>query len=483
MKSKKMKNQYTYLLFACAILFSSCKKEFLNQTPPTGVPVPSAIKTENDMADAVNGMYNAMYTSTLFGTDIPVLGDLLADNVYISSNNAAIFLNENNYSVSPTTQEPLDIYSQGYYAILQANRIIAAPLPSSDNVSQLKGEAYISRALIYLELVNFFGEPFTVDPTAMGVPLVIAPINPGTALTTKPARATVSQIYTRIISDLDSAYGIMPATGTTLHPVNSEYLSKYAAKAIESRVYLYKGDYPGAVAAALLVINNGGYSLVAPGGLISYWGNPGPTSGSETIFELALTAQNNNFYNGMDDFYEQNGHGEVLVTPALYNLYSSADERKALILTSSPVRGNVLVCNKYTNSPNPDDKDDIKIIRYAEVLLTLAESDARTGDIPDALKYLNMVAQNRDPSSAEYASTGNQLITDILNERRKELAFEGLRYFDLTRLNLTIVRPQVGPADSAPSIGLISVGDTRRILPIPQAEIDANPNIKQNPGY
>ncbi len=165
-----------------------------------------------------------------------------------------MLLNENNYTVSPTTPEPFNIYSQGYYAILQANRIIAANLPSSGNVNQLKGEAYISRALVYLELVNFFGTPYTVDPTASGVPLITAATDPATALNAKPARATVSQIYAQMISDLDSAYAIMPVAGTTLHAANSEYLSKYAAKAIESRVYLYKGDYAGAAAAAALLV-------------------------------------------------------------------------------------------------------------------------------------------------------------------------------------------------------------------------------------
>src|SRR5665213_711054 len=145
-------------------------------------------------------MYNVMNQFQLFGLDGPVLGDLLADNCYVSSN-GFMFLNENNYTVSSTSPEPFDIYAQGYYTILQANRIIAAPLPSSGNVGQLKGEAYISRALVYLELVNFFGTPYTVDPTALGVPLITAATNAGTALTLKPARATVSQIYTQMISD------------------------------------------------------------------------------------------------------------------------------------------------------------------------------------------------------------------------------------------------------------------------------------------
>src|SRR5258708_5076312 len=426
------------------------------------------MKTENDMSDAVNGMFNAMEPSTLFGRDIPVLGDELADNVFISSNNSGRYLQENNYTYSPISTEPFNIWSQGYYAILQANRIISASLPASANVSQFRGEAYISRALVYLQLVNFYGTPYTVDKTALGVPLITAPTNSATALTDKPSRATVSAIYTKIISDLDSAYAIMPAAGApSLQPANSEYLSKYCAKAVEARAYLYQGDYANSATAALLVVNSGNYSLVAPGSLMTYWDNPGPTTGSETIFDLPLTTPINNSTNGLDSFYDQAGYGDGLCTPDLYNLYSVTDQRKALILTSSPKRGAVLVINKYTNFSNPSDKDDIKIIRYAEVLLTLAESDARTGDTPDALKYLNMVAQNRDPSFAGYASSGNQLITDILNERRKELAFEGLRFFDFTRLNLPIVRPQLGPSVSAASVALIPVGDTRRILPIP----------------
>ena len=134
-----------------------------------------------------------------------------------------------------------------------------------------------------------------------------------------------------------------------------------------------------------------------------------------------------------------------------------------------------------TNSSNQIDKDDIKIIRYAEVLLTLAEGYARTGDQPDALKYLNEVAETRDPKFKGYTDSGTTLINDIINERRKELCFEGLRFFDLTRINVPIVRPQ--EQDSAPSIGLIPVGYYKRILPIPKAEVDANPNTVQNPGY
>lgn len=475
-----MKKQYIYLLFA-ATLFASCKKDYLVQAPPTAVPIGSSIKTENDLADAVNGMYSTLRSSSLYGRDVPMLGDELADNIYISSSNSGRYLQENNYTFISTNAEAADIYAQGYYAILQANRVIAANLAASANVNELKGEAYTVRALTYLTLVNFFGTPYTVDPSKPGVPLIKSPTNPSNPFA-KPSRATVGQIYTQIISDLDSAYTIMPAAGTTLHPKNSEYLNNFAAKAIEARAYLYKGDYANALASALIVIQSGGYTLTPAASLAAYWANPAPVSTKvETIFELALNLATNNGTNGLDYMYAQAGYGDALVTPFLYNMYSATDARRSLILTSSPSRGAVLVNNKYSNVTNATDKDDIKIIRYAEVLLTAAEGYARNGDNVNGLLYLNMVAQKRDPSFVGYTDIGAALINDIITERQKELAFEGLRYFDLTRLNLAIVRPQV--AGTAPSIATIPVGDSRRILPIPQGEIDANPSTAQNPGY
>jgi starch-binding outer membrane protein, SusD/RagB family len=298
----------------------------------------------------------------------------------------------------------------------------------------------------------------------------------------KPARAKVSEVYAKIISDLDSAYNIMPAAGTSLHAATSEYLSKFAAKAIEARAYLYMGDYPNAQAAALLVVQSSTYTLTDAGSLLAYWANPAPVSdGTETIFELAQTTANNNGFDELASIYSQDGYGDLLVTPDLFNLYSATDARQGLIIQGNRKGTDVLVNNKYSNLGNATDQDDIKIIRYAEVLVTLAEAYARNGDAVNARLYLNQLAVARDPSFAGYTSTGAQLITDILTERRKELAFEGLRYFDLTRLNLVINRPQV--SQSAPSIATVAVGNTKRILPIPQAEIDVNPNTKQNPGY
>jgi hypothetical protein len=143
----------------------------------------------------------------------------------------------------------------------------------------------------------------------------------------------------------------------------------------------------------------------------------------------------------------------------------------------------VLIVTKFPNTNNNSDKDDVKIMRYAELLLILAESYARTNDDANARTRLNQVAQVRDLSFTGYTSSGATLIEDIITERRKELAFEGDRYWDLTRLNRDVVRINLNN-NYPPSTPLtLPVTSHKRIWPIHQTELDINPNITQNPGY
>ncbi|TAJ54668.1 MAG: RagB/SusD family nutrient uptake outer membrane protein, partial [Chitinophagaceae bacterium] len=147
------------------------------------------------------------------------------------------------------------------------------------------------------------------------------------------------------------------------------------------------------------------------------------------------------------------------------------------------VRGgkNVKVINKYPNNNNYT----IKVVRLSEVYLIAAEASYQTGNIPQALTYVNQVATRRDAAFAGYASAGAQVLEDILTERRKELAFEGHRFWDLVRYNRDVVRVNVNGNYPGNVPLTIAKDNFRRILPIPQTELDANPNIKsqQNTGY
>lgn len=457
-------------LFSATMLLGSCKDEFLEKEPYASVPIGSAITTETELQAAMNGVYASMRTYETWGRNIPVLGDLLADNTYISADNAGRYLNQNAFALTASSAEPDEMWENLYQTILRANTVINAELPDADAevVNQIKGEAYAVRGLAYHELVKIFATPYTADPAALGVPIVLA-FDQNAEL----SRSTVAEVYTQIQSDYTKAYEMMGSDEQ-----DASYMSKYAARALQARAYLFMGDYAKAQEAALDVIDNGGFELISAGNYVDYWQNPVPVSNKvETVFEISLDAIDNNFSNALANMYDQEGYGDIVATPELVNLYGEGDVRRGVIIEGEKANEHVYIVNKYTNRANPADKDDIKVIRYSEVLLTLAEAYARTGQDAEALAVLNELMAARGVDA--YTSSGDQLKQDIITERRKELAFEGHRYWTLMRLGLPIERTVHHPA----SARTIPAGDSRLIQPIPQAEIDANPNVKQNPGY
>jgi hypothetical protein len=461
-------------IILCGLLLASCKKEFLDLKPYNQVAASVAITNETDMQAAVNGAYAALRDVDLFGRTIPLIGDLMADNVYIAIVNSNRYLAEFNYSYLNTSTNALNTWTDGYNAILRANNIINANIPATAVSNQLKGEALTLRAVMYFYLVNIFAKPYTVDPNAEGVPIILE-YNP----TVKPARNKVSDVYTQIDKDLSDAFGLMTSTSK-----NSSYVTKYVARALQARVALFKGDWNAAKTAALDVVTNGGYTLAAPANYGAYWKSPAPNAGKlETIFEVTNDAVANGGFDALAYFYDATGYGDAIAADTLYNLYSATDVRKSFMVTGTKGGQPVKNVVKYPNSNNAADKDDIKVMRYSEVLLILAEAYARTNDETNARLYLNMVAKQRDPSFAGYASTGAALISDILLERRKELAFEGMRYFDLARTNQDVVRLNIGSNYPSNTPLTLPTSNAKRIWPIPQSERDANPNISQNPGY
>lgn len=473
LKIKEMKKIFLFLAAGAILGLTSCKKDFLDLSPYDQVPQDQAITDEAGMVAAVNGLYSQLRNPSLYGRSLPLIGDLMADNVFISTTNSNRYLAEFNYTFISTSAFITGTWGEAYKAILRANNIINSNI-STTNSPQLKGEALTVRALMYFNLVNYFAKPYTVDASADGVPRILTYDPLG-----KPSRVSVSEVYMQIEADLAAAFSQM--TNTTK---NSSYVTKYVARALQARVALFKGDWATAKTMALDVVNNGGYTLTSAANLVNYWRNPAPVSTKvETIFEITSDAVNNNGSNALSYFYDQAGYGDAIGSDDLYNRYAATDVRRNLFITGTRASQTVRIVNKYPNTNTAADKDDTKVIRYAEILLTLAEAYYRTSDEANALLYLNMVAQQRDPSFTGYTSTGAALLSDIILERRKELAFEGMRYLDLQRLNADVVRVNINNNYVGVTPVLISTDNFRRIYPIPQAERDANPNISQNEGY
>ncbi len=468
-----MKKIFLLIIPVTLLLFISCKKDFLDLSPYDQVPQDEAIIDEAGMQAALNGLYSQLRSVNLYGRSLALYGDLMADNAFISTQNSNRYIPEFNYTFISTNPNSSGTWASAYVAILRANNIINSSVNSA-NSTQLRGEALTIRALMYFNLVNWFAKQYTVDQNAEGVPIILT----YDALL-KPSRATVADVYAQIDADLSAAFSSM--TSTTK---NSSYISKYVARALQARVALFKGDWNAAKTAALDVVTNGGYTLTTAANLVNYWKNPAPVSNKlETIFEVTSDAVNNNGSNALSYFYDQAGYGDAIGSDDLYNSYSATDVRKSLFITGTRAGQTVRIVNKYPNTNTAADKDDTKVIRYAEVLLTLAEAYNRTADDVNARLYLNQLAKLRDPSFAGYVSDGSLLLNEILTERRKELAFEGMRYLDLQRLNADVTRVNINNNYVGVTPVTIAKDNFRRIFPIPQDERDANPNISQNSGY
>ena len=497
----KFKILSTVLIGGAMVMFS-CSKSYLTRAPYNAVPLASAIQTSADLQVAAAGMYSELRTTDLFGRTLPVKGDVMADNTFVTASNSGRYLPMNIYSTSNADAYAGAAWPNAYIAIKYANTIINTTLPATDpTTAQYIGEAYAVRALMHFELVRNFSHPYTLAPNDPGIPIVTSFHSDSF-----PSRSsyTVKAVYTQVIADLEKAYSMM----TTYR--GSAYFSKYAARALEARVYQNMGDWADAQTTALDVINNSGWVMlgstayVNPSGTLGtsgasatntyspggYWSSTAPQSPSgknETLFEIVSDLANNNGFDQIGFIYLNvgGGYGDILGTDDLYNLYAATDVRKGLNPRApagyrSGEQGNINLCYKYPNPGGSGNHDGTKVLRLSDIILIAAESYYNAGDMTNANKYLNMVAKQRDPAFAGWNDTGALVLEDILIERRKELAFEGSRLWDLVRLNRSFTK-----WSSQVPLKTIAVAPANQFLvwPIPVGELNANPGIGQNPGY
>jgi starch-binding outer membrane protein, SusD/RagB family len=460
------------ILYLLLLLCSGCAKTFLNKTPSNSIPLDQALTTPVQLNQALNGAYAALRNTGVYGANFLISGDVQADNVYVETSNIGAYVTQYAYTVLVNDPVPDAMWTNAYIGILRANQVINASIntPSTDTI---KSQAYAIRALLYFKLVNIFATAYTTDSTALGVPLVLS-YNPDLL----PKRNTVGEVYRQIVSDLQTALKSAPAYS------NSITLSRYAVEGLLAKVYLYEGDKTDAKSAAVDVINAGAFTLASPANYNAFWNNSGiQTDANEVLFEVDVDQANNNGPLSVGGYYI-NGYQELYASSQLYNLYSATDIRRTLLTPGLTKSGDsAYLVNKFPNAQNPD-PDNGKVIRLAEVYLIAAESSLPANEA-DALMYLNALMAKRDPG-VPYSSSGPALLNAIVVERRKELAFEGDRLYDLNRLQLPINRiANAGAIPLTANYLSIPFPDYRRIAPIPQAEINANPTIasQQNQGY
>lgn len=493
----------------CAILaasLSSCVNDWLDVAPSDGTDADAALTSSSDLAAARTGMYKALKGNSslvdYYGQQFFVYGDVHAGDDYqynnIGGSNRASFYYDMNYQTASEFNTNTVSWQSPYVVIGRANRIIAAAeggalsdaAEAKATIDQYAAEAKVLRALAHFDLVRIYGKPYTEDQGAsLGVPLVTEVLESNA----KPARSTVAEVYTQVVKDLTEAIS-SNALATETEP---GYVSVWGAKAILSRVYLNMGDYANALSVAEDIIKNSGAALWTRDQYFKAWDASTPNE-SEFLFRLNVAGStDNNDLNGIGNLQQREGYKEMVATKKFVDMLTSdpKDVRNEMFLPATAAKEvatygtNKVYLNKLRGQgDNLRNVTIVPIIRLSEVYLTAAECAFRNNDKTKAVEYLNDLVKNRTTTEASLATVDNITLERILIERRKELIGEGQRYFDALRNNETITR-YTSEADKGWHKTLSKDAQSfnrdyfKAIAAIPQAEINANPNIKQNTGY
>lgn len=441
-----------------SLLLGSCSNDFLEPTVSTSKDVNTSVNTVEDLESLIIGALSRMSTTEYYRRDYIVFAEVRSNNAF-SSGNSGRFVGPGQLSYNPTDANISNMWSQMYAVIANANIVIGSIVENDDSpeVNHVKGQAYAIRALAYMDLLRVFGQQYAGG--TLGVPLVLEFRGEDIF----PERASVQATWDQIGEDLRTAAELMDGS---LNSQSKTEITTWMVDALQSRYYLYIKDNENAAAAAKRVMDTGNFSILDAPSYVSSWTSDG---GSNRIFELAVTPADVNSFNTLYFIYQETAYGDIEVTQDLYDLYEDGDVRQNLYSVNGQ---KIRMVGKY---PSLDYSDDIKVLRYAEVVLNYAEAMARLGDEDEALDKLNMIAENRNATPYTEASIDN-----VLLERRKELAMEGFGFFELVRNEMGI--PFVDPRQTFDPGG-IPFGSNQLALPIPQQEVSANPEIDQNEGY
>lgn len=460
------------------VVFTSCEN-FLYQEPKLAQTNELTLSTFDGIDKAIGAAYGPLYSANWYGRNFPVTADLKGGNAKLSPISSGRFTTEYLWNNVPDATS--NLWATAYVTIARVNNALSSLEEldeagiTEEQINSLKGEAYFLRGLAYFDLVRLFAQQYSSGADGAGVPVVLV-----TEIGT-PARNTVGEVYDRIIEDLEWAANFLEQASPTRSVTDAKAIaSSWAAKALLSRVYLYKEDWQKAADYATEVIESGAFSIASDkefttavnGGI---WG--ALTGGPEIIFEVFGAEGNANHANWdvISYILSPEGYGDVGASMDLINLYEEGDIRANLFRNTAD-HPNDFWSLKYPGKDGNLREDNIPVLRISEMYLNRAEAINKGATIEGvtAADDINMIRTNRG-----LATVSSVTIADIYNERRKELCFEGHHMFDLARSKRELVRNDYEGAVNKN----VPFPDHRWAMPIPKAEIDANPNMVQNEGY
>lgn len=451
-----MKKIFLYTSFI-AVTAISCGKK-LDILPIANISEEEVFTTDANIKKALNGAYDAVSSSYVYGGDVLLYGELLASE----STNGEI-------NWDGTYNQPREVFNKQmltnnsfitstwaaiYSTVNICNGILAniSTVDAADR-DRVEGEAFFLRGSMYFELVKLYSKPYSAGGANLGVPLILTPTVGNISEINYSPRSTVQQTYDQVIADLNAAKAKLPTA-------NGFYANRFAASAQLSRVYLQMADYTKARDEANTVITSSGRVLT--GTYAAAFNNT--SNSTEDIFAIQTSSQDG--ANDMFTFWSTtaNGarNGDVDVLQKHMSLYigGTTDARYNLFFKDGAVWRSGKWLLQYRNIP---------ILRLGEMYLTRAECNARLGTVVGATPLADVT---RIRSRAGLPTVpANATSVNIVYERRLEIAHEGQAIHDLKRLKA--------------GVGALPFDANKLVMPIPIREINAvGPDIlKQNDGY
>jgi hypothetical protein len=467
---------YNFLFIIGILIFSvSCDKDRLNLLPEQSLDESVAFSSVATARAALNGVYSQAQLIEVFGSQPHTIEDYLSDNTeFVGS--FPTFQEIFQY-ITTTPNISIQNIWQVHYRVINGANLVIDNVPNiidpalNENVqNELLGQAKFLRGIVYMQLVNQFAHPYTLNNgTSLGVPLVLKGF---TGQIEYPSRATVGEVHQQIVKDLTEARDHLAAAQFSRGAVRA---SASAANGYLSRLHLYRGEYQQAANFAKLVLD----ANYTPAADLKFYN----TRNSEWVFVIGMTAVDNSRTGagGWASYHRpatQGGRGDCAFTASLEAAFAEEagdlrfSELSDIVTAADQVQRRMT--RKYPDGAG--NSDDAPMMRISEMHLTRAEALAQLNGVnQESIDLVNpiRVRAGLSPWTLDTFNSKDALVDAILNERRKELCFEGHRRMDLLRIGKEL---RAGNPNTAP-------GASRTVLPIPQREIDLNTSLVQNPGY
>ena len=497
-----MKFKKIFMLFGLTsvLAFSACKK-VIEIEPEFSKDGSQIFNTVQDYEFALTGAYALFRQVGYMGSGgqttstWATLPDMMSDNLVQTTADLGNWTAQVNWTYDASDADISVAWISAYSVVAQANLVLrnleqfSATNPKA--VNRIKGQALAIRAVTHFDVLRYWGVEYDRNSSALGIPYVTL-----VDIEFKPKRLTVKESWDAIFKDMLEAETLLGDIDKNLNTANNKaFLDRNAVRALLSRMYLYAKVYDKAEEYATLVIN--AVPLASRTNFPNIWLD---VSKAEVLWSVAFAnASEGSPSSGLH--LGSSNRNRFRPPTAILNSYDQANDVRFASYFASRATGGTApllpfatstrkIVSKFLTrattglSTTLDNVVDWKVIRTGELYLIRAEARAMQGGAKAVLglQDLNDLRAARITGYVPVALTGTALFDAIQAERRRELLGEGHRWFDLKRTTRTINRAEV---DAAGARANLEPSNRAWTWPIPQGEIDANPNMagQQTPGY